>query len=254
MKLALLVTVAAAASAGWSARAAAPVPVVVELFTSEGCSSCPPADAMLEQLVASQPVTGAEIIALGEHVDYWDRLGWRDRFSSAAATVRQQDYQRRFRTESIYTPQMVVDGRTEFVGGDPTAARRAVQQALAATHGTVRIAAAAGSSAVQVTVTAADLPAFADDTTDVVVALTEDRLQTEVKRGENHGRVLKHAAVVRHMASIGQAAGAGATAHAEIRLAPDWQREALTIVAFVQARRGRAILAAAAVPLETARP
>jgi hypothetical protein len=108
-----------------------PVPVVVELFTSEGCASCPPADSVLEKLIASQPVAGARIIGLGEHVDYWDRLGWKDRFSSAAVTSRQRQYQARFRTESIYTPQMIVDGRAEFVGGDDSAARRAVERALA---------------------------------------------------------------------------------------------------------------------------
>jgi hypothetical protein len=245
---------AAAAPAGPRAAPPAPVPVVVELFTAEGCSSCPPADTLLEQLVASQPVAGAEIVALGEHVDYWDRLGWKDRFSSAAATARQQGYQRRFRTDSIYTPQMVVDGRTEFVGSDMSAARRAIEHAVAVAHGAVRIASAAGNSALQVTVTAGELPASGDDTADIVVALTEDRLQTDVKRGENHGRVLKHAAVVRYLASIGQAGGADATAHAEFRLAADWRRDALKVIAFVQQRRGRAILASAAVPVENSRP
>src|SRR5712692_5825374 len=87
-----------------AARAAPPTPILVELFTSEGCSDCPPADALLEKLIASQPTSGVEIIGLGQHVDYWDRLGWKDRFSSTALTERQQLYQRRFKTESIYTP------------------------------------------------------------------------------------------------------------------------------------------------------
>src|SRR3984893_15090212 len=134
----LLFAVALAiASAGL--RAAPPTPGIVQLFTSEGCSDCPPADTLLEKLIATQPVAGAEIIGLGQHVDYWDRLGWKDRFSSAALTNRQQVYQTRFGTESIYTPQMVVDGRAEFVGSDAAAARRAIERSLSTKHGAVRI-------------------------------------------------------------------------------------------------------------------
>lgn len=230
-------------------------PVLVELFTSEGCSSCPPADALLERLLSAQPSTGAEVIGLGQHVDYWDRLGWKDRFSSAALTSRQQLYGARFKIESVYTPQMVVDGRVEFVGSDAAAARKAIDRAVAAPHAVVRIGVEQGTAdrlAVSVAVT--DLPPVGSgDRADIMVAVTEDHLRSDVKRGENHGRTLAHAAVVRHLTTAGEAASEGASsARADIAIGSDWQRDHLKVVAFVQERRGRTILGSAAVPLQTA--
>jgi hypothetical protein len=244
-------------------RAAPPVPVLVELFTSEGCSDCPPADSVLEKFTSGQPIGGTEIIGLGEHVDYWDRLGWKDRFSSAALTHRQQQYQARFHTDSIYTPQMVVDGTAQVVGSDENAARRAIERALASPHGVVRVRVdnvargvrpqdhGSEPRSLQVTVSVSDLPTESgDDRADILVAVTEDHLRSDVKRGENHGRILTHAAVVRHMVTIGQASMHGtSSARAEIPLSADWQRDRLRLVAFVQEQRGRAILASAAVAL-----
>jgi hypothetical protein len=227
--------------------------VLVELFTSEGCSDCPPADTVLQNLIDASPVAGVQVIGLGQHVDYWDRLGWKDRFSSAALTERQRIYSTRFANESIYTPQMVVDGRTEFVGSEPSAARKAIERARAATHGVVQIEIrGAATGRIPVTVVVRDLPALdRGDHADILVAVTEDHLRSSVTRGENNGKILRHAAVVRSMTTIGEAAAGGGEARADIPIASDWQRENLKLVAFVQARKARTVLASAAVPLKT---
>src|ERR1700740_3008697 len=104
--------------------ATARTPVLIELFTSEGCSDCPPADALLEKLDRSQPLRNVEMVVLSEHVDYWDDIGWKDPFSSHEFSIRQSDYAHRFRLDGAYTPQMVVDGDAQFVGSDE---RRAIQ-------------------------------------------------------------------------------------------------------------------------------
>jgi hypothetical protein len=234
-------------------HAAPPTPILVELFTSEGCSDCPPADTVLQKLIETQPVGGAEVIGLGQHVDYWDRQGWKDRFSSAALTNRQQLYATRFRNESIYTPQMVVDGRLEFVGSDAAAARRAIERSLSTMHGALRITLdTIAADRVGVSVSASDLPAIArGDRADIVVVVTEDQLRSDVKRGENHGRVLTHTGVVRYLATIGEAGAS--PAQANIPLAADWQRDHLKIVAFVQELHSRGVLASASVSLQIAR-
>ncbi len=227
--------------------AGTPVPVLLELFTAEGCSSCPPADTLLEKLIESQPAAGVQIVGLGEHVDYWDRLGWKDRFSSAALTARQQKYANRSKSADIYTPQMVVDGQDAFVGSDLAAARRAIERAVAGPHGRVRIAVdEAAANVAHVAVTVASLPASAaGDRADLLVAITEDRLRTEVKRGENQGRTLAHAAVVRDLRTVAEGVSSSSAAEATIKLASDWARPNLKVVAFVQERGSRRVLATA---------
>jgi hypothetical protein len=112
-----------------SQTASVPEPVVVELFTSEGCSSCPPADAFLAQLDAGKTLGAAEIIALEEHVDYWDQQGWKDPFSSSTWTARQSDYSNSLHNGSPYTPEMIVDGTAGFVGSRVAMARQEIQKA-----------------------------------------------------------------------------------------------------------------------------
>src|SRR6201993_3256499 len=113
----------------YPANDSARTPVLVELFTSEGCSDCPPADALLERFDRSQLIDGAELIVLSEHVDYWNGPGWKDPYSSLQYSQRQNSYAALFKLGSVYTPQMVVDGRYEFVGSDERRATEAIESA-----------------------------------------------------------------------------------------------------------------------------
>ena len=231
------------------------VPVIVELFTSEGCSSCPPADAVLAKLERTQPVPGAEIIALGEHVDYWNYIGWSDPFSSHQFSERQGNYARAFNRDGIYTPQMVVDGEAEFVGSNLSRARDAIAKAAAQQKAMVqmvrRAASGAGLAAFKVRVT--DLPPLSRaETVEVMLAITESELASNVARGENAGRRLEHGSVVRLLALAAQAAAPEAqaiTAEPEVRIKPEWKLENLRAVVFVQAQTSRRVLGAAAVRL-----
>lgn len=175
--------------------AAAPVPVLLELFTSEGCSSCPPADTLLRML-ARQENGPAHVIAMSEHVDYWDRLGWKDPFSSSQLTRRQQNYAARFRSQGPYTPQMVVDGVDEFVGNDATRAEQALAQA--AEHPKLDIKAEFVNGDLHLTA-----PASAS-TADLWIAVTYDPEPSQVSRGENSGRKLLHISVVKSLARAGE--------------------------------------------------
>jgi hypothetical protein len=232
------------------------VPVLVELFTAEGCSSCPPADVLLEKLIAAQPAKGAEIVALGEHVDYWNESGWKDRFASAAFTKRQQLYAARSGKDDVYTPQMIVDGGEGFVGTDVGAVRQTIEKAMTVAHGTIRLSLDPLShdpKKIAVSLEVADLPVVdSSDTADIVVAVTEDGLRTEVKRGENQGRTLTHAAVVRDMQSLGGAAP-GRLARASFTIGDEWRKENLKVVGFVQQRRSRRVIATASIKFEVRR-
>jgi hypothetical protein len=177
------------------------VPVVVELFTSEGCSSCPPADALLEQLDRTQPVAGARIVVLGEHVDYWDHQGWRDPHSSAAFTARQQAYALRFARDP-YTPQIVIDGRTEFVGNDRGAVLSGIKAAVPEQRLALRIVPEEGGSKVRVE--ADPLPAGKLRKAELFVARALDSGASDVLRGENSGRKLHHVAIVTELKQVGK--------------------------------------------------
>jgi hypothetical protein len=250
----LSVSVLVAVPPGRGVLARSPTLVLVELFTSEGCSSCPPADAFLQHLIETPPSADVQIVGLGHHVDYWDHQGWRDRFSSAALTDRQQRYGFALHVDAIYTPQMVVDGRSQFVGSDAKAGLRAIEEASARPHGSIAITLEPGSPGrIAVSLTATGLPSLSRSRpADLLVAVTEDGLTSNVRAGENSGRALVHAAVVRRLTTVGEATGEQATARTNVLLGREWQRERLKIVAFVQERSSRRVLGAAVAALRNA--
>lgn len=224
-----------------SAHADSRVPVVVELFTSEGCSSCPPADTLLAELSAKQPVSGVEIIVLGEHVDYWNYIGWTDRFSSAQWTKRQQAYVQRMKLDSAYTPQVVIDGKVQLVGGDRRAAITAIADS-AQQPKPVEIGLRVAGGKLNVTIKSQEAVEG-----DVALALTENNLTTEVRAGENGGRTLRHTAVTRMLLPLGFMRGNSFSAVKEMRMAPDWNRKELRAVVFVQQKGQGPILGAGSI-------
>ena len=227
------------------------VPVLVELFTSEGCSSCPPADEVLARLEQTQPVAGVEVIALSEHVDYWNRLGWADPFSSPIFSERQGRYADAFGRDGVYTPQMVVDGRAEFVGSNMSRARDAIARAARLPKATIHLTRNGGAQGdvIPLTVKIEGLPETSGDTVEVLLAVTESGLRTDVPRGENAGRKLSHAAVVRKLEVIGSVKGANFTDAPVVRMEKGWKRDRLRAVIFAQERGSRKVIGAAMIGL-----
>jgi hypothetical protein len=229
--------------------------VVVELFTSEGCSSCPPADALLALLDKTQPVEGAEVIPLAMHVDYWNQLGWADPFSSHQFSERQGEYAAAFGNTDVYTPQMVVDGVKEFNGGNSSLAQEAIGKAARAPKGEVLLARTPSQTDPFVRISA-QINNFPKPTggeaVDVLLALTEGGLASDVARGENSGRRLAHVGVVRSLKTLGglpEAPGTSFRAETEVSIEKGWRRENLRAVVFAQERGTRRVLAAGSIKL-----
>ncbi len=217
---------------------------VVELFTSEGCSSCPPADQVMSDLAARYADDGRDVFWLGLHVDYWNKLGWTDRFSTAAYTQRQYEYARVMRKSRVYTPQMIVDGQTEFVGSRRAEATRAIDAALdrrrdrRLTLSHLRLGDRKLSGQVQLQPGAA---------ADIVVALTESGLVSQVESGENEGRTLHHDHVVRVLLT-GQTDSDG-RGHFRLNLPDDAEVEQCRVVVVAQSQRTMRVAAAASAAL-----
>ena len=249
--LLLMLTILPADGAKQASGSPQAAPAVLELFTSQGCSSCPPADRLLTRL-AQEPALAGKVIPLSFHVDYWDYIGWRDPFASPRWSERQRDYGRAFRSNRIYTPQLVVNGRTECVGSHEQVVRKQIAAALAAPSAARvsletgrpgpdgRLKARAGAELVR---------AAAGRDLELWVVGWETGLVTPVKEGENAAHTLKNDHVVRRLEKALSLPGkAGARESAEIVLGLDkrWKLENLGVAAFLQDPVTRVIHGAAA--------
>jgi hypothetical protein len=189
-----------------TATGAAAAPILVELFTSEGCSSCPPADVTLEKMDTLQPVPGAQLIVLSEHVDYWNHDGWTDPYSSASITSRQSAYVRALGLKTAYTPQIFIDGAAELRLNDPAQASQIFQKAVSVSKVPIRITSATieGNKPVVVQGTIEAESGPEQHRSDVYVAVALDHVESQVSAGENRGRHLVHIAVVLAIAKVGK--------------------------------------------------
>jgi hypothetical protein len=219
-------------------------PVVIELFTSEGCSSCPPAEAMLTKLSTQRDTSIAHLILLEEHVTYWNSSKFTDRFSNQQFTDRQAAYVKDMRLETEYTPQVVIDGHLQTSGNKPATVQQLIlQQAKESKPTTV------------------SLKLVSPDRLDVIVqgpagtkaqvlfAVTEDHLVTDVHGGENQGRTLQHDAVVRVMESLGTLSNGQLEKTVKIPTNREWKGTDLRAIVLVQDKNSGAMLGAATLPL-----
>lgn len=238
-----------------SSQDAAPAkqPVIVELFTSEGCSSCPPADSLLEKLSHDQPFDGIEILALEEHVDYWNHLGWTDRFSSAQFSERQQQYSETIKDGGVYTPQMVVDGRVQFVGGRTQDAHDHIRWAASVPKALLRVSPSAPSAVNKKSFAvspenSSTLPSGAH--LELWVAVTEKNLKSDVTAGENSGHSLQHAPVVRVLRKIQTVKPPlNAPVPFDLDLKENWDLANLTVIVFLAQKNSHQILAVGSSPI-----
>jgi len=172
--------------------------VLVELFTSEGCSSCPPADRLLAELDRKQPVPGTTVVVLSEHVDYWNQLGWRDPFSSHQWSERQEEYGRHFGLDSVYTPQIVIDGDIQASGNDSRAVLTAIERSAIQPHLEIAISSLERSGdGVHLRFSAG-----AAEGVTLYAVIADDADHSSVERGENAGRTLEHVAVARSLVRV----------------------------------------------------
>lgn len=217
----------------------AKTPVLVELFTSQGCPTCPAADKVLAQLETTQPVAGAEIITLAWHVNLWDSFNWKDEFSSPVFTQRQVIYSRTLFISEIYTPQMFVDGTIHFIGSKSDKATKAITQAIKTAKPEIDLS----MNGEKLLINIPKLPKH--ETATVYLAFTEDNLVRKIGRGNNEGKTLEHPSVARRLQAIAAIDAQLQQFKAEtfLQIQPEWNRENLKIIVFVQENATRKILA-----------
>ncbi len=207
---------------------------VVELFTSEGCSSCPPADEAVADIQREFP---DNVFVLSFHVDYWNYLGWKDEFSDASYSVRQQRYGSAFHLESIYTPQVVVNGKKEFVGSDKIELEKTIGESLKSTASSdVQLNISAASSAQGATV---QYESNANGKYELNIALVQLKAESDVKRGENKGRKLKHINIVRGFKIITMNGGTGS---AQFEIPAGLSKQDCKIIAYLQDKNSLEII------------
>ena len=243
----LFVLYAAASISAGADKGGARVPVLLELFTSEGCSDCPPADRLLGELDQNQPVPGAELIVLSEHVDYWDRQGWPDPYASKALTERQMAYDRTLKIREPFTPQFIVDGtidmrlsRRERISDQLHAASAVGKVPVSIESLRVETGAAPAISGV---VNAEAVPG--NRSCELFVAVALDRADTQVLRGENRGQHLTHVAVLRELQRVGLVSGAPVHQSFSLALPTGLDGARLRVIAFLQQPGPGAVLGAA---------
>jgi hypothetical protein len=224
--------------------------VVAELFTSEGCSSCPPADEILSRLVQQQPMANVTVLGLSENVDYWNRLGWVDPFSSPAFSQRQSEYAAHvFRNSGVYTPQIVIDGSLEEVGSDAEGVYRKIAQAAKLPKADMNLAATLGSEATSLQIQVeVEVPpeVIVRGPANVILAITENNLTSNVHRGENNGRLLRHNAMVRSLETVGDIAASTRvwSKTTSVSVLREWKPENLKVIGFLQQQQSRRIIGA----------
>lgn len=222
--------------------------VLVELFTSQGCSSCPPADSILSKLEA-QPVAGVQIITLSEHVTYWNYLGWNDPYSQEIFSRRQQQYASIFQTSSVYTPQMIVDGKKQLVGSDYSKAILTIKSAASTAKSEIELMPVRSETEISLTGTIQLKKSSITNPVAIYVALVEDNQSIVVNSGENEGRTLSNSSVARNLIVLDKLKGQTFFLQHKVLIPKKLRSKPFRIVLFVQDTQGE-ILGAQTAPVK----